>query len=306
MSFVKKAAKKVFKGAKKVVKKVWKPALIAGATLFTGGLAAGGFAAFSGATTLGGFMGAVGQTMAVGGQAMLGSLGLTSGVSGSLSAATGVAQGTTLFNGALAQGLGLSAGVGGSGAGGLIGAGGVGSTPIAGVGSSGFAGGVTAGAGTTLGAAAGTGSNFIAGIGKTLGGLASGGIGKMALFQGISGGIQSFMASREAAKERKINRRRNFAGGPMRGGSAEGGFEFPDFSQGQSQTAEATNQGSFTPPAQQQAQQDAFASAEFARPQQQLQGQSIFPQSPLAQPGNLDLIGPDEQLQRQGLFQGAV
>jgi hypothetical protein len=110
MSSIKRGVKKVFRGVKKVVKKIGKPALIIGASFLTAGLVAGGFAAFSGVSTIGGFFGAVGNTIGVGFQATMGSLGLSGGVSGSLAAATGVAPGTTLGTGALAQGLGLSAG----------------------------------------------------------------------------------------------------------------------------------------------------------------------------------------------------
>ena len=111
------------------------------------------------------------------------------------------------------------------------------------------------------------------------------------------------MASREAGRQRKIDRRSNFFGGPMRGGSPDSGIQFPDFSQGQSQTASATNQGAFVPPGQQQAQQEAFASAEFQQPSQ---GQGVFPPSQITQPGDLSLLGFDDQLQQQSLFQGVA
>ncbi len=87
MSFVKKAVKKVFKGVKKVVKsKAFKIAAIAGLTLFTAGVAAGGFGAFAGLGsnfTLGGFFTAVGQTIAAGGAKLASMVGLK-GLSGSL------------------------------------------------------------------------------------------------------------------------------------------------------------------------------------------------------------------------------
>lgn len=78
MSFVAKGIKKIFKTvktvvsktmsfAKRLVKSDWfKVAVIVGLTLFTAGVAAGGFQAFNGVNTLSGFFGAVGDTMAAG------------------------------------------------------------------------------------------------------------------------------------------------------------------------------------------------------------------------------------------------
>jgi hypothetical protein len=71
MSFVVKAVKKVFKKVTKFVKRVvksdwFKVVAIVALSLFTAGVAAGGFAAFSGVSGVGSFFGAVGQTMANG------------------------------------------------------------------------------------------------------------------------------------------------------------------------------------------------------------------------------------------------
>ena len=59
---------------KQVAKKFAKPALIIAGTLFTAGVAAGGFGAFSGAQGIGGFMGAVGKTIASGASALTGGM----------------------------------------------------------------------------------------------------------------------------------------------------------------------------------------------------------------------------------------
>ena len=118
MSGIAKGVKKVFKAVKKVVKKIWKPLLIATAVAFTGGLAAGGFAAFQGVSSVGGFLGAVGSTTMAGVGAIGGTLGLgtnvgtftggASGVFGATATSAGYA-GATLGNGALGQWLGASA-----------------------------------------------------------------------------------------------------------------------------------------------------------------------------------------------------
>lgn len=71
MSFVVKAVKKVFKKVKKFVKKVvrsdwFKVVAVAALTVFTAGVAAGGWGAFTGVNSIGSFFGAVGSTMANG------------------------------------------------------------------------------------------------------------------------------------------------------------------------------------------------------------------------------------------------
>lgn len=91
MSGIKKAVKKVFRGAKKVLKKVAKPALILGATFFVSGLAVGKFEGFS--NIMGGdpsnIFKAVGKTIGLGAQAIGGMLGITEGVSESMAKAYG-------------------------------------------------------------------------------------------------------------------------------------------------------------------------------------------------------------------------
>jgi hypothetical protein len=98
MSFVGKAVKKVFKKVAKVTKKVvkskwFKIAVIVGLSLFTAGVAAGGFAAFSGVTTVGGFFSAVGTTMGTGWTA------LTAGLTGA--AVPGATAGSSVTAGGL-------------------------------------------------------------------------------------------------------------------------------------------------------------------------------------------------------------
>lgn len=101
MSFVKKAVKKVFKVVKKVVKsKAFKIAAIVGLSLFTAGIAAGGFAGFSaamsaasaaGASGLGSFFSAVGTTTALGWSSTIGAL--ATGTSATMQAAAPVTGG---------------------------------------------------------------------------------------------------------------------------------------------------------------------------------------------------------------------
>lgn len=108
MSGIKKAVKKVFRGAKKVIKKVAKPALIIGGTFFASGLALGGFKGFTSLMeSSGSIFSAVGKTMAAGAQAIGGALGIGEGVSSELIGEMGLEAGTTLGSGALAQSLGF-------------------------------------------------------------------------------------------------------------------------------------------------------------------------------------------------------
>lgn len=85
MSFIKRAGKKVFKFFKRAVKStVFKWVAIAALTLFTAGVAAGGFASFAGVASAGGGVGAfftaVGQTMATGAASVASALGWQGGV----------------------------------------------------------------------------------------------------------------------------------------------------------------------------------------------------------------------------------
>lgn len=91
MSFVKKAVKKVFKFAKRLVKnKIFQVVAIIALSVFTAGVAAGGFAAFSGVNSIGAFFTAVGQTMATGAASITGALGFK-GASAALAAKGGAA-----------------------------------------------------------------------------------------------------------------------------------------------------------------------------------------------------------------------
>lgn len=70
MSFIAKAVKKVFRKVRKVVKRLWdnkwvRTALLIGATIFTAGLAAGGWT-FAAGQGIGGFFSSVGNTLAAG------------------------------------------------------------------------------------------------------------------------------------------------------------------------------------------------------------------------------------------------
>lgn len=91
MSFVKKAVKKVFKFVKRLVKnKVFQIVAIIALSVFTAGVAAGGFAAFSGVSSIGGFFTAVGQTMATGMASITSALGMQ-GTSAAFAAKGGAA-----------------------------------------------------------------------------------------------------------------------------------------------------------------------------------------------------------------------
>jgi hypothetical protein len=87
MSSIKRGVKKVFRGAKKVVKKIAKPALIAGAIYLTAGLATGGFASMQAGSGIGGFFKSVGTTLSNGVQAVNGALGI--GQAGAMKAEAG-------------------------------------------------------------------------------------------------------------------------------------------------------------------------------------------------------------------------
>lgn len=108
MSGIKKAVKKVFRGAKRVLKKVAKPALILGATFFVSGLATGGFKGFSNLMqSNSNIFKSVGETIAAGAQAIGGMLG-GEGLSQNLADKMGVSAGTTPFTGAFGTALGFS------------------------------------------------------------------------------------------------------------------------------------------------------------------------------------------------------
>ena len=74
MSSIKRGVKKVFRGAKRVVRKIAKPALIVGAIYLTAGLATG-FAPVAAGSGLPGFLSSVGTTIGNGAKALGGALG---------------------------------------------------------------------------------------------------------------------------------------------------------------------------------------------------------------------------------------
>lgn len=84
MSAVKKAVKKIGK----VIKKVWKPLLIAAAIVFTAGAAAGGLVAMKGAFAAKGVIGGIGATMKAG-AAAIGAVVKGGGIAGAKTAAAG-------------------------------------------------------------------------------------------------------------------------------------------------------------------------------------------------------------------------
>lgn len=200
MSAVKRAGRKIYRNTVgRIPSSIRKPLLIVGGTLLTAGLASGGFAAFKAASGPLGVFQATGQTMAAGAQAIAGSLGFGSGVTGTVFANAG-AGGATLGTGALAQTLGL--------AGPLIG-------PAA-----------PAGVATTAG------QGFLGVVGKSLSGLGGSTVGQMMLAQGVMGGIQSFAAGREARRQEKRHDQGTVWGAQRRGGGGEnhmGDIELPRF-----------------------------------------------------------------------------
>lgn len=284
MSFVKKAAKKVFKTVKKVVKKVWKPVLIAGAIAFTGGLATVGFGAFSGATTLGGFLGGVGNTMLAGAQAIGGSLGIGQGLSSTVAGATGSTAGTTLGSGVLAQSLGFggpAANMGLNAAGvpnSIAATSNVSTSSLAGLGGQSA---INAAATVTPSA----GKGFLSAAMKAVGNFASTDAGRMMLFSGVSQGIQGYLANEQYEKEQKRRDRANFYGGPMIGGTTDTSMiQFPQFGNQPAGQVGPTPQVAAGPP------------------QPQTPPGLLPQQMGVMTPGNLDLIGPEQQQPEIGMF----
>ena len=169
MSAVKKAVKKIGK----LVKKIWKPVLIASAVVFTAGLAAAGTGAFAATVGSKGLLVAVGSTLKTGVIAIGGTLGIGKGVVAGSSALAGnsaailansaAGVGTTLANGAAAQALGFGKlAAGASQASGSTIAGGVGGATTQPLGS-----GITSAYGTGMSTAAGAPTSFAAANGVT-------------------------------------------------------------------------------------------------------------------------------------------
>ena len=87
MSSIKRGVRKVFRGAKRVVRKIAKPALIAGAIYMTAGLATGAFTTAQIGSGIGGFFKSVGATISNGTSAIAGAFGKEGAVGGLLSKA---------------------------------------------------------------------------------------------------------------------------------------------------------------------------------------------------------------------------
>jgi hypothetical protein len=214
MSFVGKAVKKVFKVSKKiwstagkVARKAWgnkwvRIAAIVGLSVFTAGIATGGFAAFGAASAaagggVSGFFSAVGTTMATGWGSITASVG---GLFGAAPAGTGGiigGTGTTVVSG----GAGPSVGA----IGGLFGSSSLPSSAI--------------GAGTTNPATAGGG---ILGFGKRLvSSIFSPTTGGAFMRSAIAGGIMSYAKAKEWDKERAYKDQATVYGGRAFGGKEE-------------------------------------------------------------------------------------
>jgi len=182
---------------------------------------------------------------------MLGTIGIGSGLSAGVASATNAAVGTTLLNGALATGIqsGLAkVGIGQAATG--VGQSAIGTAQAAQSTVSGIAGaqsaiangGVTgilsgssvAGAGSSLvgsGFSSAAGTGFFSKVGSVLGSMAKTNAGQMMIFSGISQGVKSYTESKKEKKERDRQRKLNFFGGPMRGGSSQlpDNIRFPGF-----------------------------------------------------------------------------
>jgi len=236
MSFVGKALKKVFKVVKKVVKSKWfKIALIIAASVFTAGVAAGGFAAFSGVSTVGGFFGAVGTTMGTGYSAIIGAVGLGGAAAAPVGAGASGAAATT-----------AAGSIGTTGA--AINAGGVIGTGTVGMGATGIAAGTTANISTALGtvgaistaapaatmasaigsavtvapAVTATAGTFLTGIGKA---LTADTIGGSMLRTGLVMGINGYIRGKENEQAKFYYENRTVWGEKAFGGSADSNWD---------------------------------------------------------------------------------
>jgi hypothetical protein len=203
MSFVSKAVKKVFgvvKKAVKFVKRAWdspwvRTAFMVAATVFTAGLASGGWAAFSQSAFsqgIGGFFSAVGNTMASGfSNIVAGFKGLGTSAQNLMTAGKATAQGTQLVN------TGLNSQV------------------LASVAQA-------TGNAATLSSTAQTTGNILSRItGSIFSDSPSGDF----LRKGIVGGIGMYMKQRALDDERERRDSATVFGGPAFGGSSELGFD---------------------------------------------------------------------------------
>lgn len=245
MSFVKKAVKKVFKFHKRLFKKTksfvkravkskwFKIVAIIALSVFTAGLAAGGFAAFGAASAaagggIGGFFSAVGSTMATGWTA------ITSSVTGMFSG--GAAQTAAAGQPLMTAGL--------EGTGGLLGSGAAAGANAAGTGV------LAAEAASTGALAASSASGFVAPLASNVGTALTGGaatqaagagfwgaskgvlskFGSLLMDKGLAGtalrggivqGINMWSQNAQMEKQEEYFRNRTVWGGPAFGGTSE-------------------------------------------------------------------------------------
>jgi hypothetical protein len=222
MSFVKKAVKKVFKKVVKVTKKVvkskwFKIAAIVGLSLFTAGVAAGGFAAFANVSTVGGFFGAVGTTMGTGWTALVGGLtGAAVPGAGAAGAAAGAAPAATGGIGVAGTGIGVNV-ANATAAGMMPGA-------VASGGLSMGTAGLAAGASTIVPAT--TQAATQGWLGKAFAGILKPGIGGDMLRGGIMMGINGYFQAKEREREEYYRENRTVWGGKAFGGSADPTFDW--------------------------------------------------------------------------------
>lgn len=253
MSFIAKAVKKVFRKVRNFVRRAWdnkwvRAALLIGATIFTAGLAAGGWA-YTAGSGLSGFFSSVGQTFAAGWQS------ITSGVTkffGGKGASTGVNIGQTS-----AEAIGDKA------FGTLV------------DGAKGAADGLF---GQTI---QGAGSNVLSGtlvdqgkegfLKKTLGWLFGDTKGAAFVRSSLSTGIQSYWQRKDVERAWERDDNRTIAGGPAWGGRAEAYRQPLQFTRGDanSAAARAAQPMAFNQAAQQ-------APEEFAAQQQGVQPQQAM------------------------------
>lgn len=249
MSFVKKAVKKVFKGVKKVVKKTvsfakrvvksdwFKIAAVVGLSLFTAGVASGGFVASTGG--IGGFFSSVGATMSNGWTAITSTV---TGMFGPGAASGTVAGGTQPLMTASIHGTGGLLGTGASTAAGAA-------ASSAGTFLSPLASNIAAGAATSGGLVAGA-KGILGKFGNL---LMDPGLGGTMMRQGIMSGMQSMAQQKQLDKQEDYFRSRTVWGGPAFGGDAEPmQFLQPNASVAQQQAASPAPE---TPIEMQQAQQ---------------------------------------------------
>lgn len=305
MSFVAKAVKKVFKVVKKVVKKTtsfikrvvksdwFKIAAVVALSVFTAGLASGGFAAFSGAmasaqaagaSALGSFFSAVGTTMSTGWAAITSSVTNLFGAGASTGS---IGAGTQPL---MTAGLEGTGGLLGTGAAAGTGAGSTAVTGLAAEAASGFVAPLASNIGTALTgtglSSAGTAASK--GILSKFGSLLMDkGVSGMMMRQGIMTGIQGYFQQKELERQEGYYKNRTVWGGPAFGGTTEP-MQFLRPSADQSRAQEqATTMPMATPQeiqhadqaaAQQQQTQSALLGIPDGAP---IEGEQAFAQAPI-------------------------